>query len=145
MTSPSRDLLTLLRNLEPELRPGVVAFCPVPRDVDPTTTPWIALIEEEEGLTAVVPEETAAARGWAVSFRARLITLRVYSDLESIGLTAAVAQALATAGISCNVIAAVRHDHIFVPVDRDDDAMAVLRALSASQHSMPSESLKPRA
>jgi hypothetical protein len=37
---------------------------------------------------------------------------------------------LADAGISANVIAALHHDHIFVPWDRRDDALAVLRGLS---------------
>jgi hypothetical protein len=129
MTSHSSDLLALLKNLQPELQPGVVTFCALPRDVDLTAIPWIALVREEEGLTAVVSEDTAASHGWTVSFRARQITLRVYSDLDAIGLTAAVAQALATAGISCNVIAAVHHDHLFVPVDQADRAMSVLRAL----------------
>jgi hypothetical protein len=136
MRPSTHDLVALLKDLEPQLRPGVVAFCPLPsdapRDADLAAIPWIALVREEEGLTAVVSEETAASHGWAVSFRARQITLRVYSDLEAVGLTAAVAQALATAGISCNVIAAVNHDHLFVPIDQADRAMTVLLELQAT-------------
>jgi uncharacterized protein len=142
MANSGTDLRELLKGLEPELHDGRVSFCAVPPAVDLSGIPWIALVREDEGLTAVVREETAVSHGWTVSFRARQITLRVYSDLEAVGLTAAVAQALATAGISCNVIAAVRHDHLFVPVDQADRAMNVLFALQASRFS---ESRKPRA
>jgi hypothetical protein len=46
-----------------------------------------------------------------------------------VGLTAVVSSALAEAGIACNVVAATRHDHLFVPIDRAADALAILRRL----------------
>lgn len=79
-----------------------------------------ALIREDEGVTRIGPGE-----GWA------RITLGVESSLAAVGLTAQVAAALAARGISANMIAAFHHDHVFVPWDRRDEAMAVLRALSA--------------
>ena len=39
----------------------------------------------------------------------------------------------ANAGIACNVVAAVRHDHLFVPADRGAEAVAVLAAMSAGR------------
>ena len=51
------------------------------------------------------------------------------SSLGAVGLTAAFSVALADAGISCNVIAGYYHDHLLVPHDRADEAVAVLRAL----------------
>jgi hypothetical protein len=48
------------------------------------------------------------------------------------GLAAAVSGALAAAGIACNVVAAVHHDHLFVPQDRAAEAMEILRALIAA-------------
>ena len=75
-------------------------------------------------------ERIAATHDLTPVFRAAWITLTVQSDLNAVGLTAVVSTALAKAGISCNVIAAVHHDHLFVPVDRADDAMRVLRGLS---------------
>ena len=53
----------------------------------------------------------------------------MHSDLAAVGLTAAFSQALAQAGIGCNVVAGAVHDHIFVPVAQANDAMAVLQAL----------------
>ena len=58
------------------------------------------------------------------------ITLQVYSDLEGVGLTAAVATALAEEGIPCNVVAALHHDHLFVPETQGQRALACLQALS---------------
>jgi hypothetical protein len=63
--------------------------------------------------------------GWA------RITLNVHSSLAAVGLTAAVSQALAGAGIPANIVAAACHDHVFVPWDRRADALAILHRLSA--------------
>ena len=48
------------------------------------------------------------------------------SALAAVGLTAAIATALAKVGISANVIAGYHHDHIFVPWSRRYEALAIL-------------------
>ena len=58
-----------------------------------------------------------------------LITLRVGSALTDIGLTALFSRTLADAGISCNVIAGLAHDHLFVGWDQGPRALALLGAL----------------
>lgn len=125
---PIRDLATLLATLAPELHPGAWAWCALPGVEALDGVEPVATMREAEGLGAVVAEEAALARGWPVAFRAAWITLRVQSDLAAVGLTAAVARALADAGIACNVVAGVHHDHLFVPHER---AQAALRALQA--------------
>jgi hypothetical protein len=129
---PIRDLDVLLGSLHARRNPGVYAFCQLSGDADLASLPAIATFREQEGVTAILPEESAAAAGLQVAFRAAWITLTVHSDLHAVGLTAAVATALAEAGISCNVVAAVTHDHLFVPVDRADDAVAVLDRLQSA-------------
>ena len=130
MTStPISDLATLLGTMQPELNPGTWAWCTVPAGVVPVDA--VATVREAEGTTAVVAEAQALACGWAIAFRSAWITLRVHSDLAAVGLTAAFAGALGDAGIACNVVAGVQHDHLFVPVDRADEAMAALAALQA--------------
>jgi hypothetical protein len=62
----------------------------------------------------------------------RRITLTVFSSLEGIGLTAAVSDALTRDGIPCNMVAAYHHDHVFVPSDKAERAMAVLIDLQAA-------------
>jgi uncharacterized protein len=124
------DLDTLLRNLRPELRPGVFAFCSWPRDRPLADLPAMGTFREAEGMTVIVEERVAAERGLACLYRAAWITLGVHSDLHAVGLLAAATRALADAGISVNVVSAVHHDHLFVPVERTAEAMAVLESLA---------------
>lgn len=84
-----------------------------------------AVIREEEGVTAILPGERAG-----MPF-AR-ITLMAHSALEGVGLTAAVSGVLAQSGIACNVVAGYHHDHLFVPWERREEALAVLRELAAA-------------
>jgi hypothetical protein len=50
--------------------------------------------------------------------------------LEAVGLTAAFANALADGDVSCNVVAAFYHDHIFVDKKDARKAMEILEHLS---------------
>ena len=77
----------------------------------------------------VLPRLEADKAGLPYSFVAAWITLNVHSALEAVGLTAAVSQALALAGISCNVVAAYHHDHLFVPVSEARRALHILQGM----------------
>lgn len=123
------DLSTLLASLEPALDPGRYAYVALPPERRPDGIEALASFREREGWTLVVAAEVAAAQGLPVLFEAAWITLTVHSDLAAVGLTAAFAQALGERGISCNVIAAACHDHLFVPVEQAEAAMEALRAL----------------
>ena len=56
------------------------------------------------------------------------LTLTVQSSLEAVGLTAAISERLARENIACNMLAGYHHDHVLVPVERVDDAIAALTA-----------------
>jgi hypothetical protein len=124
------DLGELLRSMRPELRgePYVVAVVPADRASQIVAA---ARIDEAEGTTVIVRQAEADALGLHYDHVAAWITLTVHSSLDAVGLTAAVATALASAGISANVLAAFHHDHVLVPWSRRDDAMSALAALSA--------------
>jgi len=83
-------------------------------------------------LTAIVERSQAIQAKVPYIFEAKLITLTVHSSLEAIGFLAMIATALAKAGIPCNAVAAFHHDHLFIPVERADDAFSLLNALSNS-------------
>ena len=136
-----RDLATLIASMEPELQPGVYVFASLPHDAAVSGAGIVATFREREGLTVVMEEEAAKAAGIVPLFRAAWIALTVHSDLNAVGLTAAFARALGEANISCNVIAAAYHDHIFVPVD---DAARAMDALQDLQRSAGKLSLFPK-
>ena len=81
-----------------------------------------ALIREAECLTVVRPDPDG---DWA------RISLGVHSSLEAVGLTAALSNALAEAAISANIIAALHHDHLFVPWSRRQEALRCIEALGS--------------
>ena len=87
-----------------------------------------AVIREAEGVTLIAPVSVLAGLGIDPGPTMARISLTIHSALEAVGLTAAFSGALAAEGISANVVAGFHHDHIFLPWDRRDAAMAVLRS-----------------
>ncbi|AEY93597.1 MULTISPECIES: ACT domain-containing protein [Streptomyces] len=128
MTGES-DLRTLLGGMRPELNPGRYVFTMAEGGVPSGCSP-VVTVAEREGLTLVLPQADADAAGMAYDYVAGWITLRVHSALDAIGLTAAVARALADEGLSCNVVAGFHHDHLFVPHDQAERAVEILRRLA---------------
>jgi hypothetical protein len=126
-----RDLSALLRDMTPDLQEGAFVFCtlaphePIPADITPLLT-----FHEQEGATLVIRREQAERAELRFEFASRLITLTVHSALDAVGFLAAVTGRLAEAGISVNAVSAFHHDHLFVPADRADEAMAILQELS---------------
>jgi hypothetical protein len=122
---PLRELVAMLASLRPERVSGDYAYCELPAG---TPIPDLAIcsFREPEGTTVILPVAVAAAAGFPVRFEAAWITLGLDSDLGAIGLTAAVSSALADVGIACNVVAALRRDHLFVPSSRGAEAVQVL-------------------
>ncbi|WP_367187102.1 ACT domain-containing protein [Mucilaginibacter sp.] len=78
----------------------------------------------------IVNKELADKLNLGYFYIAAWIILTIHSSLEAVGLTAAFSNALAKEGISCNVVAAFYHDHIFVAKRDAKKAMSVLKALS---------------
>ena len=127
---PVRDLATLLAHAAPELQSRRVAVVRARRVSPPLPSgALIGSFREAEGLTLYVDLDAAEAAGLPIAFRAAWITMTVNSALDAVGFTAAFATALARAGISCNVIAGARHDHLFVPCEKAAAAMDALRRI----------------
>lgn len=115
---PVSDLAGMLAGMAPLLDAQAWTFVLVEGEAPAGA---FALIREDEGTTAIVPDDNG---GFA------RITLMVHSALDGVGLSAAVATALAAAGIACNIVAGFHHDHLFVPWERREDALAILTELS---------------
>ena len=124
-----RDLKQLLKTLRVVVRDGVWAYATYAGDVwNGAKKPQnVALIfEEREGTTVIarVDENTREDNRWV------WLELSVFSDLHAVGFLATIAKALAEADVPCNAVAGFHHDHIFVPEDKAETAIAVLEALS---------------
>jgi len=122
------DLEKLLALLQPKLLPEVYVFCTVSdksfaalAKLDP-----LATYQEEEGLSLLLKKSIADREGLEYTSEFRGITLSVHSSLDAVGFTAAVANKLASLGISANVIAAHYHDHVFIPASKAEMALDAL-------------------
>jgi hypothetical protein len=125
-TGALADLDAILAVLEVRRRPGVFAVCTLDEVPDADVE---AVVVEDEGLTVVLPLADAEELRLSWGFEAAWLTVDVRTALDGVGLTAALARVLADAGLPCNVLAGFHHDHLLVPADRADEALAAIEGL----------------
>jgi hypothetical protein len=58
-----------------------------------------------------------------------MITLNIHSSLEAVGFMAKISAKLTEKGIGVNPVSGFWHDHCFVPVGREREAMKALEEL----------------
>lgn len=89
-----------------------------------------ARVNEPQGATLIMTAQQA--NHWQIDYDSlfSLITLQIHSSLDAVGLTAAFSSALAKHNISANVVAGFYHDHLLVPKNDAQKAVAVLTALT---------------
>jgi hypothetical protein len=126
------NLKQLLASMSPELMDGEYVFCSFQNAQygDHTALEPIVTCVEQEGLTLIIPRSKANEHNVDYEFAYRLITLKVHSSLEAVGLTAAFSNKLTEHDISANVIAGYFHDHIFIQARQAEKAMAALKELT---------------
>jgi uncharacterized protein len=126
------NLEQLLKSVQPVLRDNEYVFCSIdPDDSRHTDLRPIGSFQEQEGLTLILPRKEADIAGIAYTSVFAMITLSVHSSLEAVGFLATITSVLAQQGISVNPISAYYHDHLFVPIDRVNEAMKLLQTLAA--------------
>lgn len=128
--SGETQLQTLIRAMKPRLNSGEYVFCTVDNAEIVANVEPIGVFRETEGITLILTRSQADALSLSYSWVAAWITLTVHSALDAVGFTAAISQRLASAGISCNVVAAYYHDHLFVGVEDAQRAMEILIAMT---------------
>ena len=125
-----KRLEVLLKNMKPRQNAGDFVFCTVQSLSLINIQDVLFIFKEEEGITLILRKEIADSLNLPYSFISSWITLTVHSSLEAIGLTAAFSKALAEENVSCNVVAAYYHDHIFVDKKDTEKAMTILNRFS---------------
>jgi hypothetical protein len=124
------DLKDLLKTLSPYRNIGDFVFCLVDDLASINLQEVVMVFKEKEGATIILRKELADKLKLPYSFIAGWITLTVHSSLTAVGLTAAFSKALSEKGISCNVVAAYHHDHIFVDKRDTEEALKILIGLT---------------
>ena len=126
--SGEKDLQLLLKSMKPEHNLGDYVFCKVEKLGNLNLVEVEMVFKEKEAITLILKKEIADKLNLEYSMTMSWITLSVHSSLEAVGLTAAFSKALSDNGISCNVVAAFYHDHIFVGKKDTEKAMQILKA-----------------
>ena len=133
MSVPERDLNTLLIFMKPALDPREWVFCSVDRSFLTSAHRPLLVFHEPEGTTIVIEREVAESLGLEYAFVSRHITLRVHSDLNAVGFLSTIASELAKHMIPTNAVSAFYHDHLFVPLDKAEEALRILESLSSER------------
>ena len=136
------DLDLLLASMSPAVVPGRFAMVAVGDPGGAGALDPICIFREEEATTVICPWERAEKAGIKAEGAYCQITLQVHSSLQAVGFLAAVASALAAAGIPCNAVSAFYHDHIFVPEEKASRAMEVLSCLARTREGTPQATLR---
>jgi len=125
------NLSNLLRSMQPLLHDSAFTYCSLTpeRAMALADFAW-GTFWEPEGVTLILPKMLAEVHELQQQPDWALITLTVHSSLTAVGFLATISQALASAGISLNVVSAFYHDHLFVPWDDRLEALAILERLA---------------
>ncbi|KAG9696225.1 hypothetical protein KCU95_g4422, partial [Aureobasidium melanogenum] len=127
------SLAKLLATLTATLHPSVYVFAVL---ADEASLPPFSEVEmlfreaKAEGITVITTQEYAETHGLEYAFPCRKITLDVTSSLDAVGFIAVLATRLAAAGMGVNPISGFYHDHLFVPLGREKDALKVIAELA---------------
>ncbi len=108
------------------LNKGEYVFCSIMDINKININNIICSFKESKGYSIIISKEEATSSNLPFYFISAWITLNIDSTLDSVGLTSSFSRELSKAGISCNVIAAYHHDHIFVPYGKRLKAVKIL-------------------
>ncbi|CZR61101.1 related to COG3602 family protein [Phialocephala subalpina] len=134
------SLAALLSTLKLSLDPRTFVFVTLPpSELPPTSSLFVQMsFQEAEGLTIITTQESAASHGLEYTFLSKMITLNIHSSLEAVGFMAAISAQLTKHNIGANPVSGYFHDHCFVPLGKEEEAMKVLLELAEEAKMKPS-------
>ncbi|KAL7905345.1 ACT domain-containing protein [Trichoderma velutinum] len=126
-----KSLAKLLATLTTTLHDPTFVFATLANASDlPPLEETQLLFKEKEGITVIVSREYATAHKIDFFFPCKMITLNVTSSLEAIGFMAVIATKLAETNMGVNPVSGFYHDHLFIPLGREQEAVEVLNRLA---------------
>ena len=147
------SLATLLSTLSITLHPEIYVFATLPSSAfdSPSVFPIpfsdILLLFREpstsstaqphsasgiETITLILRQATLTQHpdhGIEYTYPCRMLTCNVHSSLPAVGFMATLSVKLAERSISVNPVAGYFHDHLFIPVERAEEAVEVLQGV----------------
>ncbi|KAJ9659060.1 hypothetical protein H2198_003349 [Neophaeococcomyces mojaviensis] len=133
------SLTTLLRSLKTTISSQTFIFLTIPhasfeKSIKEVPISKIQMLfHEQEGTTLILDTSTAnqyfPPDQYEYTFECRMVTLDVHSSLEAVGFLKVISERLTREGITTNPVAGFYHDHLFLPVDKVDEAVRCLEEL----------------
>ncbi len=131
--SGETDLKTLMQTMTARLDAPVYVFATLVSDTIPADITPRMMFKENEGTTYILKQSDAKRHNLPHEFPCKMITLDVHSSLEAVGFIAQISAALAKEGMGVNPVSGFYHDHLFVPLGKEADAMRILAQLYEPQ------------
>ena len=127
-TSPLSNLKDIIKNINPVILDGEYVYVSFEFDLiqKKDCHKIFSIINEKEGVCAIIEKEYADRVNAKYDAVFSIITLQVYSSLNSVGLTEYVSSICHELNVPCNVIAGLHHDHILVPTNKAQDVVLKL-------------------
>ncbi|WP_227271310.1 ACT domain-containing protein [Roseobacter weihaiensis] len=138
--SGETDLEALFRTLKISVADGIYVFTTLEHRKIPEGLEPKMVFQETEGTTLILLREEAEEHHFTYEFPSKMITLNVHSSLEAVGFMARISTALSVEGMGVNPVAGFFHDHLFVPLGRETDALRVLEELKETALNHPGAS-----
>lgn len=125
------NLDVLIKSMEPVLHDDTYVFATVDEQFDTRLAQPLMTFYEQEGITLILTKARASEIELPYEFPCRMITLNIHSSLDAVGFLARITQRLASIQIGVNPVSGFYHDHLFVPAERAEDALAELLSMTA--------------
>jgi len=125
------ELDVLIRSMQPVLYDDNYVFVTVDHEFNNLDLSPLMFFREQEGTTLIVTQKKAQGANLQYEFPCKLITLNIHSSLDAVGFLARITQRLASLRMGVNPVSGFFHDHLFVPIDRAEDAMHELKVMSS--------------
>ncbi len=112
-----------------KLNKGEYVFCFVKELNMISSIDILCSFKEINGYSIIISKNTAISNSLKYDFISAWITFDTITHLDSIGITSLFSSALSNENISCNVVASLNNDHIFVPFKKRIKALEILNNL----------------